>query len=166
MYGSQSSQRRPSGAPGFSVLNHVSQERQHTVVGDIPYNFGSDQSHLSPLTPMTPALPQPDDVFGGPREQTGTSGDATNGLMQNQHNQIGTGQAGQMSSPEFPVHLGCLMNIKHHPILLNCPPMGAWYGLTTGPGFFVVKLKLNPSSCVGKSNLMVKLLLLSSNIFE
>ncbi|KAG1721311.1 uncharacterized protein EDB91DRAFT_1256566 [Suillus paluster] len=98
MYGSQISQRRPSGAPGFSVPNHVSQERQHTMVGDIPYNFRSDQSHLSPLTPMTPALPQLD---GGPREQTGTSGDASNGLMQNQHNQVGTGRAGQMSSPEF-----------------------------------------------------------------
>ncbi|KAG1742876.1 hypothetical protein EDB19DRAFT_1966398 [Suillus lakei] len=92
MYSSQSSQRRPSGAPSVSVPNHVSQE----------YNFGGDQPHLSPLTPMTPALPQLDDVFGGPCEWTSSmSGDAASGLMQNQHNQMGTGHAGQTSSPEF-----------------------------------------------------------------
>ncbi|KAG1721249.1 hypothetical protein EDB19DRAFT_1917412 [Suillus lakei] len=51
---------------------------------------------------MTPALPQLDDVFGGPRERTSSmSGDAASGLMQNQHNQMGTGHAGQTSSPEF-----------------------------------------------------------------
>ncbi|KAG1845081.1 hypothetical protein DFJ58DRAFT_730931 [Suillus subalutaceus] len=101
MYGSQGSQRRPSGVPVYPNQHGVSEDHQSQMMGHNPYQFSHNQPCLSPLTVPNSSLPQHNDFFSGPvPDHAMPGGDALNPSHSNEH--MGRLSGNNSNIPDIP----------------------------------------------------------------